>query len=201
MTNKSPRNIKRIFIVTFSLIALAFVAYKTASELGYNIQYAEGQKIDSLHHVIVYYNGATGNVFERNITSDNYNLGLKYQCVEFVKRYYYEYLDHKMPNTYGNAIDFYNPELSDGALNSERNLIQYSNRSKSKPRINDLIILDVTLTNQFGHVGIVSSVTENEIELIQQNCGAKTRVCFDLEYIDGKWYIDSDRILGWLRKK
>jgi len=103
-----------------------------------------GQKIDSLNSVYVFYNGTISNVSGRNVSSDSYNIGLKYQCVEFVKRYYYEYLDHKMPNSYGHAKGFFNKRLSDGKMNNDRNLIQYTNGSKSRPRVNDLLIFDGT---------------------------------------------------------
>ncbi|MGN2920302.1 hypothetical protein ACTFQ5_16360 [Aliivibrio fischeri] len=73
-------------------------------------------------------------VLERNVAADGYNLGLKYQCVEFVKRYYYEYFNHKMPDTYGHAKDFFNPDLPDGNLNKQRNLIQYKNGSLNPPK-------------------------------------------------------------------
>lgn len=196
---KKKRQKRRIIIVLI-LGILTFAFFKITSKLGYDFKYTEGEKIDSLNHVIVYYNGNTGNIFGRNITKDNYNLGLKYQCVEFVKRYYYEYLHHKMPNVYGNAIDFYDKDIADGQLNTQRDLNQYSNPSKSKPKINDLIILDGTFSNPYGHVAIISEVTDNEIEIIQQNVGGKSRDHFDLEFIEGKWSIDHDRVLGWLRK-
>src|SRR5690606_23830292 len=66
-----------------------------------------GKPVDSLNGVVVYYNGAVGHVLERNVAADGYNIGLKYQCVEFVKRYYYEHLQHKMPDSYGHAKDFF----------------------------------------------------------------------------------------------
>lgn len=46
-----------------------------------------GAPLDSLNGVVVYYNDGMGAVHGRN-TVDGYNVGLKYQCVEFVKRYY-----------------------------------------------------------------------------------------------------------------
>lgn len=67
---------------------------RLGKQFGLN-SYEWGGKVDSLHGVYVYYNGAVGNVKDRNLAPDGYNLGLRYQCVEFVKRYYYEYLDHK----------------------------------------------------------------------------------------------------------
>ena len=57
-----------------------------------------GTIIDSYNGVNIYYNGNNfKNVLGRNVSEDGYNLGLKYQCVEFVKRYYYKRYGHKMP--------------------------------------------------------------------------------------------------------
>ena len=168
-----------------------------------NVFYKVGDSVDSFNNVNVYYNGNVSNVEGRNLTRDNYNLGLKYQCVEFVKRYYYQHLKHKMPNSYGHAKDFYNTKLKDGEYNIDRNLIQYSNPSISKPKVNDLIIFGATRYNSYGHVAIVSKVKENEIEIIQQNPGkyGKSRVTFELVKTHNKWKIISSSILGRLRKQ
>lgn len=184
---------KKLLIFTFiiSLFTVFYVRNK----------HKIGEEIDSLHGVAVYYNGSTSNVIGRNTTDDGYNLGQKYQCVEFVKRYYYEHFKHKMPNSYGNAVDFYNKNLSDGQLNSDRALVQFTNGSKSKPKVSDLIVMDGHLGNRFGHVAIISEVSEKEIEIIQQNPGinGKSRIHIDLIFEDGKWTIANNRVLGWLR--
>lgn len=165
--------------------------------------YEIGEPIDSLNHVQVFYNGSTSNVLERNTTSDNYNLGLKYQCVEFVKRYYYEFLQHKMPDSYGHAKDFFNPAIADGQLNPQRNLLQFTNGSKSQPKVNDILVLDKSRTNPYGHVAIISAVEGGYIEIIQQNAGkyATSRDIMELIQEDGKWVIKNNRVLGWLRIK
>ena len=137
----------------------------------------------------------------RNITVDNYNLGLQYQCVEFAKRYYYEHLGHKMPDAYGHARDFFDKNLEDGDFNAKRGLIQYSNPSQTKPQPDDLIVYSGTLSNKFGHVSIVSNVGEQDIEVIQQNPGpfGASRVHFPLHFEHNRWKIANERILGWLR--
>nr|WP_176701041.1 hypothetical protein [Gilliamella apicola] len=73
-----------------------------------------GKVVDEFNGVKVYYNGSINNVSGRNIAKDGYNLGLKYQCVEFIKRYYYQRFNHKMPNSYGHAKDFFDPSIVDG---------------------------------------------------------------------------------------
>lgn len=192
---------KGYFIIGF--IILLFIGEWTFKKFNFNPSYKVGQKIDSLHGVFVFYNGGVGNSVGRNLAADGYNLGIKYQCVEFVKRYYYMHLNHKMPDSYGNAKDFFDKTLSDGQLNEKRNLIQYTNHSKSQPKVDDLLIFDKTIFNSYGHVAIVSKVTEKEIEIIQQNPGpfGKSRAIIELEYQNEKWRLKSERILGWLRKE
>lgn len=185
------------------LLVLGFIWLKTSKKFNFNANFSVGQQIDSLNGVFVYYNGGVDNVSGRNTTADGYNLGLKYQCVEFVKRYYYEHLNHKMPDSYGNAKDFFDNTIADGQQNKRRNLTQYTNPSQSKPKVDDLLIFDGTTFNKYGHVAIASNVTENNIEIIQQNPGqfGKSRETYQLENKDGKWEIKNKRIIGWLRKK
>ena len=161
-----------------------------------------GDKVDSLDGVYVYYNGSVAHVNGRNLTSDGYNLGLKYQCVEFVKRYYYEHYDHKMPDSYGHAKSFFKPGLDDGALNKDRGLYQYSNGSASIPKVGDLLVFDGNIWNEYGHVAIISEVGEEDIEIVQQNPGptAESRIRIGLEKSEGLWSIDREDVLGWLRK-
>jgi hypothetical protein len=200
-TNKLK--IKRWTYLLIGLLILGFVGLWPFKKFSFNTDFFVGQQIDSLNGVFVYYNGGVDNVTERNTTKDGYNLGLKYQCVEFVKRYYFERLDHKMPDSYGHAKDFFDSTLADGQKNKKRNLTQYSNPSQTKPKVDDLLIFEGTTFNEYGHVAIVSNVIEDEIEIIQQNPGpfGKSRDSFQLEMKDGKWKIESNRILGWLRKE
>jgi surface antigen len=193
---------KIIFTVTTALFFSVLITY-TWKNYNLNPTYKIGQKIDNFNGVVIYYNGKVSTVKGRNLTVGNYNLGLKYQCVEFVKRYYYEKLNHKMPNAYGNAKDFFERKVQDGKINKSRNLIQYQNPSTTKIQVEDLIIFDANVFNKFGHVAIVSRVSKNEIEIVQQNPGqfAKSRVTIDLKTRNGKYYVESSKVLGWLRKK
>lgn len=195
------------FFIRLLLLSMIGFAFLSCEDSRFNIiskisnkKKSVGQKVDSLNGVYVYYNGATSTVVGRNTTSDGYNLGLEYQCVEFVKRYYYEHLDHKMPNSYGHAKDFFDKNLADGQYNADRNLKQYSNPSERKPKVNDLVVFDKNIFNSFGHIGLVSKVEENKLEIIQQN-KSSSRVEYGLENSAGKWRIKNSRILGWLGKE
>jgi len=196
------RKYKLLIITILTLSAGSFI-YKSALTVNPNPKFAVGQILDSLNHVYVYYNGGVGHVGEKNKSKDGYNIGLKFQCVEFVKRYYLECYEHKMPDAYGNAKDFFNPELPDGKMNEQRNLIQYRNPSKLKPQVGDLIIFDSHRGNPYGHVAIISNVTDNQIEIIQQNPGpfASSRVKYGLGKMNDNYNVEHDGTLGWLRMK
>lgn len=118
-------------------------------------------------------------------------------CI-LVKRYYLEHYDHRMPNSYGNAKDFFDNTLVDGALNADRGLMQFTNPSSTRPREGDLVVYDAWAGNAFGHVAIISGINNGEVEVIQQNT-RNTRHTFDLDHTDGRWRIENKRIAGWLR--
>lgn len=195
---------KRYIVFLFFSFTIGLIS--TSTNDGYSYGYQEhkvGEKIDSLNGVYVYFNGSVGHVLGRNIVEDGYNLGLKYQCVEFVKRYYYEYFNHKMPDSYGHAKDFFDDGLGDGQLNIQRGLVQYCNSGKSKPQVNDLIVFKAVPGEPFGHVAIVSAVYDDGIEIIQQNPlpGVGSREVIGLEHRGGQWVIADERTAGWLRKE
>lgn len=194
---------KKIIVAILTFLIVVVFANWAVKKFNINPDFAVGQKLDSLNGVVVYYNGGVNHVEERNQTEDGYNLGLKYQCVEFVKRYYYEYFHHKMPDSYGNAKDFFDKKLKDGEKNEKRGLLQFHNRSSSKPAEGDLIIFSASILNRFGHVAIISKVSQNTIEIIQQNPGpfSPSRETFPLIFNNGKWEIKNSRVLGWLRKE
>jgi surface antigen len=185
----------KAFILVFSLLLLSCnnIAGRIEHSIVKNTNV--GDSIDSFNDVTVYYNSYMHNVSGRNVTADGYNLGLKYQCVEFVKRYYYEYYNHKMPNSYGDAKDFFNKSLRNGQLNSDRNLIQYTNNSPTKPKVGDLVVFD----GGYGHVAIISFVNDEKVEIVQQNCGS-TRETYSLIHENNNYMISSASLLGYLRK-
>jgi len=179
--------------MSFSVVILSFSSYF----LGIPVPLKKpGSVIDEFNGVEVYYNGSFSHVKNRNLSADGYNIGLKWQCVEFVKRYYLEYYNHKMPNSYGNAIDFYDMSLKDGKMNTDRNLIQYANPSFTKPKVGDIVVFK----GGYGHVAIISEVTENKIEITQQNVGCKPRETLEFTLDKSFYIVENDRVVGWLRK-
>lgn len=161
-----------------------------------------GDVIDSFNGVHIYYNGkAFTKTYGRNLTVDGYNLGLKYQCVEFVKRYYYEIYNHKMTHAGGNAKEFFDKQLKDKAYNSKRGLMQYRNTREYPPKVGDLLIYDAYFGNAYGHVAIISKVEKDSVEIVQQNMGLKTREKLPLVEFMGYYTVADYYVLGWLRKE
>ena len=192
--------IKRTLI--FASVLALIMAYPCIKNAIMNANHNIGDIIDSHNEIPVYYNGSTDTNLGRNKSKEGYNYGLKYQCVEFVKRYYYDHLNHKMPITYGHAKDFFDHKIADGERNNYRDLIQYQNGSQSKPKVDDIIVFDASYFNPYGHVAIVSHVLEDEIVIVQQNAGkfSNSRAIIPLVKEEHIWKLDNNRILGWLRK-
>ena len=194
---------RRLVLLMVGGVVLVALLWKASTIWNLNPRYRVGQQIDSLNGVAVFFNGAVEHCAERNLSPDGYNLGLKHQCVEFVKRYYYEYLHHKMPDSYGHAREFFNPALSDGAYNPSRDLVQYTNGSQSKPQPDDLLVFGPTFLNPYGHVAIVATVTDTAVQIVQQNPGqfGPSREAFAVQFDGGRWRYLNGHVLGWLRKE
>ena len=106
-----------------------------------------------------------------------------------------------MPDSYGNAKDFYDNSVKDGFISTKRGLVQYTNPSESKPAIGDLVVFDGTIGNPYGHVAIISDVKARYIEIIQQNPGpfASSRVILGLDSNLTGFKILEPKLLSWLR--
>ena len=160
-----------------------------------------GTVVDTYKGVDIFSNGRVRNVHGRNITKDGYNLGLKYQCVEYVNRFYYEVYGHKMPNSYGHAKEFFNENYTDGSLNTERGMYQYSNPSIYPIKKDALLVYGPTPYNSFGHVAIVTETNGQMMECISQNLGEGngTRRTYQINKTDrGMYSIEDPYIIGWL---
>lgn len=181
-----------IIIITITLLAVALFWHRDTIRIG--------QEIDSFKGVSVYYNGID---FEQshgqNNSPDGYYYGNKWQCVEYVKRYYFQVKNHRMPDVIGNARDFFDPRTPQGKLNQRRGLVQYRNGGEVKPQVDDLVVFT---DSKYGHVAIVTEVTENSVEIIQQNVLNKPRQSLKLRVKAGHYYLGTGKQpAGWLRKK
>lgn len=160
--------------------------------------YQSDQIIDSYKNVPVYYNGPDYTKDHgENFSPDGYYYGLKWQCVEFIKRFYYVEKHVNMPNGFGNAKDFFDPTVPQGGLNKERGLIQFRNGGNMEPKPDDILVFN---NSAYGHVAIVTKVTSDSIEVIQQN-EKNSRQVFKLEQRNHHFFVGTSiKPAGWLRK-
>ncbi|GGR51612.1 hypothetical protein GCM10008959_11110 [Deinococcus seoulensis] len=174
-----------------------------------------GAEIGSLDGVKAYYNdgvqsseeSASGN---RNYSKDGnkYEYGLKWQCVEFVRRYYYDSLGVEFAPRSGNAEDYFDKNTPNGNVNTQRKLTQFKIGSTEKPKYQDLIIFGPNPFSSVGHVAIVSSASDDNFTIAQQNVGTKFTDTIGLEHssVAGKkiYKISQSHsylnVMGWLRK-
>jgi len=192
------------FLKYFSLLVLLFAAaYLLFLRKDYPLatvvhSLTVGDSLDSYNGVIVYNNGANySKSYGRHYSSDSTYYGKKWQCVEFIKRYYFDHLHFVFKDGMGHAKSFYDPNIKSGKLNRQRGLLQFANGMNSCPRPDDILVFD----GSFGHVAIVTSVTKNTVEVIQQNIYMRPRQEFKLTLVDGNYTVgDSRKPLGWLRK-
>jgi surface antigen len=144
----------------------------------------EGDVIGTYRGVPAYSNGANTTTGEG-----------KYQCVEYVKRFYKDAMGVKHKWT-GNAITYY-----DNA--AEKGLIRYPNGSSVAPKPDDILVFDV-LNDAWGHVAIITEVGDDYVNIIEQNVrrnNAYAKLTLKRDEL-GNYYIESGRkrpVKGWCR--
>lgn len=166
------------------------------------IEFEIGDTVDVLNGVAVFYNGEDYTKdYGCHRSKDGYLLGQKWQCVEFIKRYYYQRFQHKMPNVYGHAIHFFNPQVAQGKINPDRNLLQYRNGGEMPPQPDDILVFD--RRSAYGHIAVVSKVEKDQLEIVQQNILGKPREVLAILKDEGKYWVGerNDLPAGWLRIK
>ncbi len=156
-----------------------------------------GDEVYRYHGVAVYSNGSE--VYKshgKHYASDGYYYGRKWQCVEFVKRYYHDAMQYRMPNVWGHAKSFFNPELPQGERNIERDMLQFRNSDTEPPAPNDLIVWGGT----YGHVAVVAEVHDDYIVVVQQNIKGHPTASLVINKINGNYVVGGEhKPLGWLR--
>lgn len=126
------------------------------------------------------------------------NTGLKYQCVEFVNRYYKIVygLDLKSTGIYGNANHYYSNASTAG-------LTAYPNGGSVAPQIGDILCSNGNSSN-IGHVAIVKAVNSTSIDVIEQNFSNAAGGCYATlsrsgNTISGFGTTSNYPVTGWLR--
>ncbi len=193
---------------TFKITGLArgttyYFALKTADEvpnwspLSRVVSGGYGAVVGEYNGVTAYSNGDNNYYSWDYNTVDSYNSGMKWQCVEYVNRYYYLIYGSQIRIPGTNAIDYYDTA-------SERGLVAYSNGGTTPPQLGDILCSG---GGSYGHVAIVRGVTSNSVHVIHQNW-TNTKDDNDksvgMAVSDGHYTLDgfssSYPVQGWLRR-
>jgi surface antigen len=147
----------------------AIKAHKLDAEFKSKI--AKGIAIGSLDGVIGYFNGEV----VAKSWGDNHNgsgsyLGLKWQCVEYIRRYYDQVFNMYL-GFRGDAKAWAIASVADGAVGKHGlQQFNYVNGFSVAPQKGDIIVF---ANGEFGHVAIIGRVTTSSIEIAQQNIVAR----------------------------
>ena len=118
-----------------------------------------GTRLGSFNGVDVYSNGSSSYASNVYYTLNGYRTGMKWQCVEYTSRYFWQKFARKIAG--GNANSFYSSALSKG-------LNRAPNGSTKSPQVGNLICRN---GGSYGHCAIVSSVNASSgyLTVVHQN--------------------------------
>ncbi len=186
------KRLRNILLPVAGLIAILALVLLTANT------WLVGRSLDSYRNIEVFDNGLLYfRAYGRHYSSNGYYYGQKWQCVEFIKRFYFDAFGHRLPDVMGHAKDFFDPVLSHGGYNARRDMVQFLNGGDEPPAPDDLLVFRDT---EYGHVAIVVSIDADRVQVIQQNIIGLPRQTFTLQRMNGAYLITSPRSpAGWLR--
>jgi surface antigen len=168
-----------------------------------------GIETGSLDGVPGYYNGTDySQTWASHISKDGFYYGEKWQCVEYVRRYYHDALSTNITHK-GDAKTWFTDGLKDGVATFD-GLNQYSYSSKAtkskdddgfsvKPQKGDILVLQV---GGYGHVAIVAEVSDTNVKIAQQNVYSDGFTSdFGIKKLStGEWQFKTGSPLALLRK-
>lgn len=157
-----------------------------------------GDILHTHNGVHIYENGDDYTVsHSKHFSADGYYYGHQWQCVEFIKRYYFDAHQHRMPNVMGHAKDFFSTSTKHGEINPERAMLQYKNGGNEAPQVDDLLVWN---EGNYGHVAIISEVKQDSVTIVQQNVKGKATQSLSLARFRGHYLIsEGNPPAGWLR--
>ena len=160
-----------------------------------------GTMVGSFNGVPAYSNGSPDFVSDQYNTDAGINTGMKWQCVEYVNRYYYIIYSMNIRIPGQNANDYF-------ANATTRGLVQYSNGGSNTPQVGDILCFGGG-SSGLGHVAIVREVGSTFVKVIQQNVTEDSRdadFSYDLSISGGSYTVSAANLgasyfcQGWLRK-
>lgn len=208
---------KQIFTkITFALAAFMLIAVVSCKKTGSEVVPEEEKveivsptdsasvilRADCAGTISATFNGVAARqncpVGSANVYGYNYetgiNTGYKWQCVEYINRYYYKVygMDLKSTGIYGNAKNYY--EYSN---HTAIGLAKYANGGSVAPQVGDIL---VSTYGTYGHVAIVTSVSSTSVGIIDQNFSSNSARTLTRSGNTVGSFGSSYTVAGWVRK-
>jgi surface antigen len=143
---------KKVVVIFFVFV---FMPFQFTKAVDFGIQ------VGQFNGCVAYSNGSTTYYSGLPNYAAGVYTGIKWQCVEYVQRYYYEQYGLNIKPFFGNANSFFNQGNASAA-----GLQIYPNGGYESPQVGDILCSN---GGTYGHVAIVREVTTNYIKVIQQN--------------------------------
>ncbi len=122
-----------------------------------------GTELNSFRNIVAYSNGSDVDCCDG--TSD---YGYRYQCVEFVKRFYGDEVGDPIVTSWGDAKNAFG--LADGGVGDNNNLVRFAQGNEAKPQPGDILCFGPAPGHSnVGHVGIVMEIGDDYLLMIDQN--------------------------------
>lgn len=191
MKTRSPKRVVFLLLSSAALVFASLVVIPAALAAQ-----PFGSYLGQFNRVASYSNGSTGYVSNLSNYVGSVYTGMKWQCVEYVRRYYLSVFNTDLASRYtGNANTWYSNAAAMG-------LEQYPNGGTTPPQVGD--ILGSTGPSLNGHVAIIKRITGNKVFTAQQNF-ANDSTDLDkpltLTVSNGTYTVSGySGIQGWLRK-
>jgi len=129
-----------------------------------------------------------------NFMADGFYTGVKWQCVEFVRRYYYTIFNTRLSNSAAGDAGTWYPNASALGLTAYQN-----GQSTSAPQVGDILCSTT-------HIAIIKRISGNKVYTAQQNVSQDSSDLdkqLTLSVSGGKYTLSGGygTLQGWLRKQ
>jgi len=185
-------------VVLLFILALIFSSCGTIKNITRAYVADWGTCLGEYNGVKAYYDGSNSCARQKYNHLDNYCTGMKWQCVEYVNRYYYKVYGMKIRVIGDDANDYFDRA-------PERDLHRYANGGTVSPQLGDILCSN---GGKWGHVAIVREVRSNGIYVIHQNwsnTNSDVRKFIRMSVSNGRYNVGGFSywypVQGWLRPR
>lgn len=188
MFGRTGQNVKFDLAVYKTATTVEKISYSSASPNQTKLPF--GSIYGYIGNTAVYSNGPTYGSSSYN-SVEGYSTGLRYQCVELCRRFYFQYYGKKM-GADANAKDFF-------SKCSSWNMTAFANGGVMAPKPGDILCYNEKAGGGMGHVEPIVEVGPDYVIVVRQNVYPSTHV--GQRYSRQGNTINVANLQGWIRNK